>query len=451
MLTRGLFETIGLRIHKHTNSGTGGDTLDGTTIINSQGVTTSDQHDIEAGGSLIADRAILLKTQVANSISVDQNNYVPFVSATRKSVLALTCTGGTRTITGFSIVAATGLQDGQLWIINVLSNSLILKHASALSASGNRIFCPNATDLTIPAGGSVLLLINTSIDSDNPVRVIGVAGTSGSALADHTHSASGDGGNSLLPDTVDIASSLRSDQFLEIGGQAYGHAQFASPAAGSYNNVSLITTFGGAYPVMLLTPAGNVTWTGIDITDFDLTKGVPLICLVNGATVASALSWTIKDASASSTAANRYKGNGTDLVLAPGQAVWLTYDSNSIRWVSIDGPAGGATVGTLLAANNLSDVTSEVTSRFNLGIQGARVNISAPAASVTDVTLNWPTAFPDTNYSVTVSYFENGFSGGTAIISSSIYAIAAGSIQVRFTNATTATRNGFIHAVAVHD
>ena len=72
----------------------------------------------------------------------------------------------------------------------------------------------------------------------------------------------------------------------------------------------------------------------------------------------------LKDASASSSAANRF-AFGADLAIAANRAVLLLYDATSSRWRDL------SSVGALLAANNLSDLASASTARTNLGLGSA--------------------------------------------------------------------------------
>lgn len=310
-----------------------------------QGLPTHTHSDDGRGGAFLSPGALeffdgyallgALYVQATNSTqAVNVNDFVlpNLANATEGPIHVRFTANATFDVTGIDITPQ--LYDGALLILSKSGTGITnLRNENASSLAPNRMHL--GADIAM-AQNSVVILMYDQV----PDRWLLVSSnvSSGGALADHQHSASGDGGNLLNPDTVAVVTALTSDETLKILGQMYGGANFGSPAAGSYNNVSCIATFGGAYPVMVLTPAGSVTWTGIDITDFALINGVPLICLVNGSTIASAFTWTIKDANASSLVANRYKGNGIDLVLTPGEAVWLTYDTNSTKWIAIDGP-----------------------------------------------------------------------------------------------------------------
>ena len=97
---------------------------------------------------------------------------------------------------------------------------------------------------------------------------------------------------------------------------------------------------------------------------------------------------TLSDESASSTAANRFSLGG-DLVISAKQAAMLRYDGTAARWQTIARPT---VPGTLLAANNLSDVAAKTTARDNLSIRGAdiasaaTINLETATGHLVDVT-----------------------------------------------------------------
>jgi hypothetical protein len=94
------------------------------------------------------------------------------------------------------------------------------------------------------------------------------------------------------------------------------------------------------------------------------------------------------DESASSAAANRFTLGG-DLVISAKQAAMLRYDGTAARWQAVVRPA---VPGTLLAANNLSDLAAKYTARDNLSIHGAdiasaaTINLETATGHVVDVT-----------------------------------------------------------------
>jgi hypothetical protein len=309
----------GLPIHTHSDDGRGG------SFLNPGALEFIDGYALL--GALYAQ-----PFNSAQAVNVNDLNLITIAPNTVGPLHVRFTANATFDITGIDITPQ--IYDGALLVLSKSGTGTTnLRNENAGSLAPNRMHL--GADIAMVQNSVVILMYDQV-----PDRWLLVASTvsSGGALVDHIHDASGHGGPILLPNTVEAVTSLKSDTLLEIAGQAYAHALFASPAAGTYNDVSLITAFGGANPVMLLTPAGNVVYTGIAISDFTTINGVPLICLVNGSTIASGFTWTIKDANAGSIVANRYKGNGIDLVLAPGQAVWLTYDTNSSKWVSIDGP-----------------------------------------------------------------------------------------------------------------
>lgn len=76
---------------------------------------------------------------------------------------------------------------------------------------------------------------------------------------------------------------------------------------------------------------------------------------------------TLLDEGAASTAANRF-ALGSDLVIAAKQAALLRYDGTALRWYALT-RSGAAASGGLLAANNLSDLSSKAAACANLGVR----------------------------------------------------------------------------------
>lgn len=134
-----------------------------------------------------------------------------------------------------------------------------------------------------------------------------------------------------------------------------------SPTAlGSNTNDYAPTNYDAHCGLLRLTASTPVNLTG-------LTGGTGgrTIAILN----AGANAITLKDASVSSSAANRF-AFGADITLAGKQGVVLHYDGTGSLWYAI-GTFLGA--GPLLAANNLSDLVSASTARTNLGLGGSAV------------------------------------------------------------------------------
>jgi hypothetical protein len=97
---------------------------------------------------------------------------------------------------------------------------------------------------------------------------------------------------------------------------------------------------------------------------------------------------TLLDESASSAAANRFALGG-DVAISAKQAAMLRYDGTAARWQTIARPA---VPGTLLAANNLSELPAKYTARDNLSIHGAdiasasTINLETATGNLVDVT-----------------------------------------------------------------
>lgn len=81
-----------------------------------------------------------------------------------------------------------------------------------------------------------------------------------------------------------------------------------------------------------------------------------------------------------------------------------------------------------------------------------RVSTGAIAGGASaEITVTWPTAFADANYTVTTSIVE-GTAGANTLRANKIVSKVAASILVRVENVDTLTaRTGEIHAIAVHD
>ncbi len=91
-----------------------------------------------------------------------------------------------------------------------------------------------------------------------------------------------------------------------------------------------------------------------------------------------------------------------------------------------------------------------VVNKSSLGIKTARISTGAiPAVTVVDVTVTWSTAFPNTNYTVSVAVVEPG--AGDTIRVLKIVSVLAGSVTFRVNNPTTAPITGTLHVVAIAD
>src|SRR5215469_1383425 len=91
--------------------------------------------------------------------------------------------------------------------------------------------------------------------------------------------------------------------------------------------------------------------------------------------------------SVSSAAANRF-ALGQNITMLPATSATLWYDAATSQWDAIALPAGGvAPGGTLLAANNLSDVASVPSSRTNLGL-GTMATQAATGVAITGGTID---------------------------------------------------------------
>lgn len=126
----------------------------------------------------------------------------------------------------------------------------------------------------------------------------------------------------------------------------------------------------------------------VDLTGLDGGFDGRLIVLHNVGT----FTITLRDQSASSTAANRFIAAGADLALAAGRAVLLQYDATASRWRAVN-PGGGGTTDHAALASNLAWPTSGHTGTAkglpNFSGAGAAQTLAPPAADLTDYVLGW--------------------------------------------------------------
>jgi hypothetical protein len=84
------------------------------------------------------------------------------------------------------------------------------------------------------------------------------------------------------------------------------------------------------------------------------------------------------------------------------------------------------------------------------GFKHKRVAATVAASSNALVTVTWPTAFADTNYTVTCSVVDPTASTSSAAVVH-IESISASSVTVRINNTSTSAYTGTVHIIAVHD
>jgi hypothetical protein len=100
-------------------------------------------------------------TNISDTISADQNNYAPAGIDTAHG-LFITASGATRTLTGIQSGGA-GDDNGRVLYLTCQGsggggNDIVLAHNSGSSTAVNRFSCPGSANLTVRAGGGVMLL-----------------------------------------------------------------------------------------------------------------------------------------------------------------------------------------------------------------------------------------------------------------------------------------------------
>lgn len=109
-------------------------------------------------------------------------------------------------------------------------------------------------------------------------------------------------------------------------------------------------------------------------------------------------------------------------------------------------------IGTAAAAGASGEIAdaSHVHKLLGPGIQAARASVGPiTAGNNAQLTITWPTAFADANYSVSFSYEEN--TNLSKSVTVNVKSKAAGSVSINVANDTAASRTGTINAIAVHD
>jgi hypothetical protein len=223
------------------------------------------------------------------------------------------------------------------------TGTMTFKHQNAGSTAGNRMICPNATDYVVPPFGSVTLFRDAS--GVNRWYVLGVSASG--ALADHQHTATGDGGDSLqgrlvrIGTTWSAANTVRALDVDAFNGSIYLEPFVDSPIAANKNDYNPHGVAGTpfCYTHLGTTAARNVT--GADSTWTSAVAG-SIIGFTNLSS--STGNFVFKENNAGSAAGNRFDNGGYDVYLAPGQSVFYAYDSLDQVWVCISQPT--ATPGT---------------------------------------------------------------------------------------------------------
>lgn len=136
-------------------------------------------------------------------------------------------------------------------------------------------------------------------------------------------------------------------------------------------------------------------------------------------------------------------GHATDTTLSRVSAGDLQIEANRIF------RAGGADVpvadgGTGASVGGIAGGLGGLLMQAQRGAIGPITTLSNA-----QITLTWPVAFADTNYSVIAIYEENTNLSKACVCQ--VKTKAAGSVVINVANDTAASRTGTVHAIAVHD
>ncbi len=317
------------------------------------------------------------------SLGADQNNYSP-TSLSTASVLRLTSS------TAVNITGLAGGADGRiLAVLNVGSNDIVLKDASASSTAANRFDI--GADVTLAASqGAVLIYDATS----SRWRIAGLMSTaSGGATSCAGLSDAGDGctasfganvGTFLAtPSSANLAAALTD----ETGSGAVvlsTSATLSSATAAGFTSSQKTALTGDITPAEITantddySPTGLSTATVLRLSTDAARKITGLAGGSDGRVItildvgSNQIRLQDESIATSSSAGNRFAFGGGEVDLAPGGGVTLLYDATASRWRAMD-RAGTLSVGPLV--NTLTIASGAVTitggSRYYLDTEGA--------------------------------------------------------------------------------
>jgi hypothetical protein len=243
----------------------------------------------------------------------------------------------------YNLTGLTGGADGRTIVLSNVgaTYSITLQH-DVTSTAANRFYCPSLSDLTLPPGGSVLLIYDSTIS--------------------RWHILGGDGG--VLPGVV----AFSADETINL--------------TGNTSNLAL----GSSTSVLRLTANASYTLDGI-------TGGSDgrVLVVMNADTTDTI---TLKHNTGSTAANQFYCPDQTDLALAAFSAVLMSYDYTAQRWrivapfsLATAAPAnvGTAAVGTAVKAARSDHVHATGAATPSTQAFGdSAVTGSGPAAAMTD-------------------------------------------------------------------
>jgi hypothetical protein len=292
------FSQTAEQAHQHSGPTDGGDT------INAANGAFSDTLFAESGFQLTNGPLVLPPDE--DTVSGNKNNYNPAGAAGTDWVMALLNVTGAFNVTGLDATFSIGSDAASCAVIlvNEGSGTATFKNASASSTAANRFSM--GSDQTLAPGQAIAFWYDAVASR---WRLLWAAGGS-SALADHQHTATGDGGATVAPTSLTAAGVLVLSNII------------TPTLSASQNNWAPAGI--GAASVVAINPSGG-TWHITGISAGQVAGSVLILQNVDGT-----LGIVLDDGSASSTAANRIHCPGAaNLTIRAHGSVMLVYAAGS--------------------------------------------------------------------------------------------------------------------------
>jgi hypothetical protein len=323
----------GLPSHNHEDGGRGGASVFPDHLSVAIETVLRGRTQIDLGSELQIKPLLVAAT-------ANQNNYNPLGAPGIVFCASYLTGNGSFNITG---VDSSWCVDGDIIVwTKIGTGTTTFKNASASSTAANRFSI--GADIAIVAGQSVAFVYSLTA-ARWLIYFLGLP--SSSALADHQHTATGDGGDSLqgrlvrIGTTWSAANTVRALDIDALNGSVYLEPFVDSPIAANKNDYNPHGVAGTPFCYTHLGTTASRNVTGADSTWTSAVAG-SIIGFTNLSS--STGTFVFKENSASSAAGNRFDNGGYDVYLAPGQSVFYAYDSLDQIWVCISQPT--ATPGT---------------------------------------------------------------------------------------------------------